>query len=552
MKKKKILCVVLALIMLLALLSACGSKDSGTQESNPPSGANSDPGNSGTPNGGTPNGGGDVEDKYITANIRISSEITNMSPYGSFGAGPNTIRSLLYEPLYYYNRVDKTIEPCIAKSMEKVSDTVYRVEIYDYVTDSLQNNVTADDIIFSFNKAIESGNFTGKVNMIKDMEKVNEYTVDFILEDDPAIGALDVAMTSVWIITEAGWEASGDEMTQNPIGTNCYALTDFISSSYWDFDLRGDYWQTDESLRATCSIGNADHLHCPMVTDTNAAAVALERNEIDTSMIGASARETFMNPDGTIRDGFTMDVISGLCVHMYFTCNEESPTSDVNLRKAIAYSLDRTALGFAYGGEYAPKLNSIYFEDWLDGDYGQDPDAYYNQNYDLAKQYLEQSNYKGETIRVMVVTPMSMIGPLIQAYMTDIGVNCEILNYDRATFSSYANDETYGNFDIVVQNVNANAYSWDAISYLSGDGFKGGVNRLYIHDEKLDELYQNAKLESRYTGNSVKALADYVQEQCYAIGLYSTNYTYFSNANVIQSLAFGSLGDVAPGPTIYN
>lgn len=525
-KMRKILCMCLAIVMLTSLLSACG-----------PTQTNSD--------------GNDDDSATISAKLRISSDPTTLMPWGALGAGPNTLRSLLYEPLYYYNRTEKTIENCIAESTEQISDTVYRVKIYDYVTDSLGNNVTADDVIFSFEKCIAAGNLTSKVNMIKEMQKFDEYTVDFILYDDPAVGALDVAMTTVWIVTEAGWEASGDEMAQNPIGTGCYVMTDCVTSSYWTFDLREDYWQTDESLRASCSQGNADHLDCLLVTDSNAAAVALENGEIDSSMIGESARATFLNSDGSVRDGYTLDVIDGLCVHLYFTCAEDSPTSDINLRKAIAYCLDRSALGYAYGGDYAPKLNSIFFEGWLDGDYGQDPDSYYNQDYDLARSYLEKSSYSGETIRCLVVTPMSMIGPLIQAYMSDIGIECELLNYDRATFSSYVNDVEYGNYDIVVQNVNANGYSWDAVSYLNGDGYQGGMNRLFLDDPTLDELFACVKQENLYTEDSVKNLADYVQEQCYAIGLYSTNYTYFSNADVIESVAFNSLGDLSGGSCIY-
>lgn len=534
---KKILSIILIGAMLMALLTACG-----TTEDNVDADAN---------DGSSDSVNSDSESGYVSANIRVSADPTTLTPWGSQGSGRNTVCDLLYERLYFYNKETKSIENCIAESMEKISDTVYRVKIYDYVTDSMGNNVTADDVIFSFEKCIEAGNLTSKVNMISDMEKYDDYTVDFILYDDPSIGALDVALSSVYIVTEAAWDASGDDMVQNPIGTGCYVLTDYVSNSSWTFDLREDYWQTDESLRASCSLGNADHLYCPLVSETNAAAVALETGEIDTSMIGASARQTFLNDDGTVKDGYTMDVVSGVCVHMYFTCNEESPTSDINLRKAIAYCLDRTALGYQYGGDYAPKLNSIFFEGWLDGDYGQDPDSYYNQDLELAAEYLSQSDYNGETIRVMVVTSMSDIGPLIQSYMSSIGINCELLNYDRATFTSYTNASEWGDFDIVVQNVNANMYSWDAVSYLSGDGYEGNVNRLYIEDETLDELFQNAKVESRYTSDSIKELADYVQEQCYAIGLFSTNYTYFSNADVIETLAFGSFGDINAGSCIY-
>ena len=530
-----VMCGILVLVMILGCLTGCGSNE--TASSNAEAAAN--------------NAEATTDGKIVVCE-RIGTDPTTLSPWGVESSGGDAIRTVLYERLLFKNVSERKFENWLAESIEQISETSYQVKIYDYITDTEGNPMTADDIIFSFEKAIEAGTVTNKVSCLESMEKIDDYTVQFNLYPEPASGAFESCLAYVNCVTKAAFDNSGDEMALNPVGTSNYKLVNAVSGSNWTFEKTNGYWQTDESLRASCAAGNADGVVMSVITDTSAAAVALESGQVDVSMISATDAPNFMNEDGSAKDGFVCETVGGLSVQMYFTCCEESPTSDVNLRKAIAYCLDRDAIGYALYGKNGPAMNSIVALNWMDGDYGQTPEDYFTQDYDLAREYLAKSNYNGEVIRIMVVTPMAKAGPLIQAYLAEIGINAELLNYDRATFNSYANDAAYGNYDIVVQNVGSDAnYPWLALGYLDGSAYEGGLNRMFIEDSKLDELYRNIKVAALYSQDNLKALADYVQEQCYVVGLYTTNYYWFGDADIFESFGYDTSSNVAPGSCVY-
>lgn len=532
------LCACLALVLMLGCLAGCSS----TTESSTTT----------TEQTSTSETTTTSADGKIVVRERIGTAPTTLDPWAVESSGGDVIRQALYEKLLFKDIINQEYQNWLAESIEQQSETVYTVKIYDYITDTAGNNMTADDIVFSFEKAVAAGTVTTKVACLQEVVKVDDYTVEFHLNPNVAVDAFENCLAAVNCVTKAAWDASGDDMALNPIGTSNYKLKDCVSGSSWTFEKTGSYWQTDESKVCSCSQGAADEMIMSLISDTSSAAIALESGEVDVSMISATDIGNFLNEDGTPKDGYVSTTVPGLSVEMWFACCDEAPTSDINLRKAIAYCLDRSAIGYAMYGKNGPAMNSIVASNWMNGDYGQTADDYFAQDIELAKEYLAKSNYQGQTLRCMVVTPMANAGPLIQAYMAEIGVNCELVNYDRATFNSHVNDAAYGECDMIVQNVgSAGATPWIALGYLNGDGYEGSINRLYIQDSKLDEYYNSIKLVSEYNENSLKELNDYVQEQCYAVGLYTTNYYWVGKADLFTGFSFDASANVNPGACSY-
>lgn len=62
--------------------------------------------------------------------------------------------------------------PFIGKKLTNPSEGVYEVEIFDYVTDSNGNHITADDVLYSFEKARESGFFNNIMSTLTAVEKI--------------------------------------------------------------------------------------------------------------------------------------------------------------------------------------------------------------------------------------------------------------------------------------------------------------------------------------------------------------------------------------------
>ena len=74
--------------------------------------------------------------------------------------------------------------PCVGKSWKQIDATTYEVEIYDYVKDSAGNPITADDVVFSYQTAIDSGTQTGYVGSVTEIKKTGDYTVQISLASE--------------------------------------------------------------------------------------------------------------------------------------------------------------------------------------------------------------------------------------------------------------------------------------------------------------------------------------------------------------------------------
>lgn len=535
---KKTIALFVAIVLIIGILAGCSSNSENSSETE---------GNAA--NNTVDASAEDATEQTKLFRMTVTAD-TTLDPWGASGNGGDRIRNILYEKLLFQNDAQEW-ENWLAESVEKVSDTDYVVKIYDTITDTEGNHVTADDVIFSYEQASEASAIVQYLRDFDHVEKVDDYTLEFFLKEDPSVGAINTVLGNVNIVTEKAYNDSGDEMILHPVGTTGYYLTEVISGASWSFARRDDYWQTDASKLNTAQHANVEEIYVALITDNTAAAIALESGELDYAGIRYADIASFSDDDGaTAKDGYVIQVCQGLSVELMFSCAEEAPTSDINLRKAIAYSLDRYALGYSIYGKFCTQMNGIT-TNGSDSDYGQTADDYYSYDVEKAKEYLAQSDYNGETIRVMVVTSMSKIAPLIQAYLSDIGINVELLDYDRATFNSYAASAEYGDFELVANVVSGSGYAWEYLGYIDGSNYEGGFNRFFIEDEKLDELALSIRKESLYTDTSVKDLAEYVKEQCYAIGLYDTQYIYCGNSDVVESFVLDAKGNIVAGACVF-
>lgn len=120
-----------------------------------------------------------------------------------------------------------------------------------------------------------------------------------------------------------------------------------------------------------------------------------------------------------------------------FNCGA-APFNDINARKAVAIGLDLEELGTAQiGDEKFWKLDGCLFDKstvWYDENAGKD--IYAKNDLDLAKEYLEKSNYNGEPIVIVQGkddTVESQGAEDLKSQLEKIGFNVEVELYDRAT-----------------------------------------------------------------------------------------------------------------------
>ncbi len=483
--------------------------------------------------------------------IAATTDPGGLGPYGVNRTGRQVVRSALYEPLFWMDE-DKNLCPVIGKSYEYKGDGVYDVEIFDYVYDSAGEHMTASDIAFSVEKMSEDGHLGDFLGSLTDCYAVDDYIVEFVFGDE-SIGNFETLVTYLYCITEASWEASGDDMVENPVGTGLYTCYNYILGSEYDFTVRDDYWQTDPQYLCAKNTATVDPLIFKVINDASTIAIALENGEIDFSVnIGEADRGNFIDDDANAREGYTIkQVPNASLIRISFNCSELSPCQDINLRKAIATCIDSAACAYSAQLNYGHMATNLINPSYLDAtDALLVREDYYDYDVEKAKEYLEQSSFNGETIRVLVQPNDNCTSSavLIQAYARELGIDMELMEYDNAVFGDYLHSNDGKDYDMVIFGLNSTyGYTWKGLAELDIGSFNNGLNQLAIYDDTLQTLYNAAASSTTNSEETVSELIDYVTDQCYEYALFYYD-TYYVGLDKVKQITTGAGNDEC----IYN
>lgn len=532
---KKIISVFLCMMMLVTTLTACGSTagETKTDDAAESSTAVTDAAEQETTESSVSTG----EKTMVVAS---NSDCVTFAPWGQQGGGRKAVRRALYETLAYMN-ADGTVSLDLAKKITEVSEGVYDIEIYDYIVDTAGNPMTASDVVFSFNKAKETGLYAAYMENLESVEATGDYTVELKLSNEK-LGGLYTMLDYIYIVTEAGWEQSGDEMVANPIGTSPYVLDSYVAGASIKFKKADSYWQTEE-LTIDALKANLDSFEWKIISEKSQHSIALETGGIDaTNSVLATDYVNFVNDDGIPKDGYgyVESVHTGLLT-LVFNCSDSSKCKDENLRKAIAYAIDTTSMaqaGYGSAGVAADCFSSSVYRDydasWADEDY-------YAYNVEQAQKYLEQSDYAGEELILLTQSDSELTSQatLIQAFCEAVGIKVKVEYYDTNLYTSYRDDMNY-HFDLDLEYVNASYYTYELLSYLTDYTYENGTGRMRISDPELTALYDTAAAKTTSNAQTVKECLDYIKDTCYALPVAYYTQKVFYNADKVETLGVTS------------
>ena len=206
------------------------------------------------------------EGRTESVTVGVLSDPENMGPWSGMSQGRIAMLFSVYE--YMVTREDGEVYGVLAKDWERIDSKTYDVEIYDYIHDADGNPLTASDIVFSFESAIATKNYSN---------------VEFKFNKDLEIGEFENVMLECAIVTQAAYEASEDQMATTPVGTTAYKVESYVPGSELILRDTGNYWQTDESLVHGTSVHNADEIIFSVITEASQHTVALQTGAVDVS-----------------------------------------------------------------------------------------------------------------------------------------------------------------------------------------------------------------------------------------------------------------------------
>lgn len=517
MKIKRWLSLLLACVMAVGLLAGCGNDSSTTSSDNPDK--TDDPGN-------TNAGVLDTQDstqQLVSKDVAIIDDSKPMSNYSSaqrsvFNIG-TTADCLDFDPFTYNTGADHFTgiyqslalmnngEPygIIAKSIDESDDGMtIKIEIYDYITDSDGNNITASDVKFSFDKSNELARL-GMDAYVEEFEITGDYTMTLHMAKPLGIGKMD-KLVMFHIVSEKAY--AEHDMHTDPVGTGPYKLKEHISGYCTTVELREDYWQTDDKNLPRDG-GYVDQINTYVISESAQITIALKNGTIDHSRnVPSEDLEYFENSD----DYRVAALADDISYTLFPNCDPSRLTSDVNLRNALFYSVNSEAiLQSVFGGRgttqhsKAPSWSVGYNDEW------DKEDNYYVTNVETAKDYLAKSSYKGEELILLTEagSPYADIAQMLVAMWADIGITVKLNAVDGTIVKSTYKDKDA--WDLYLYRTATNTYWIDSVNGAFTDDkteWYGSEN--FWYEEELQDLLTLCMATETATTENFNTLRSYV------------------------------------------
>lgn len=482
--------------------------------------------------------------------VGIPGEYGDLSPFGGNSQRRSYVKYTLWETLAVFNQFGQSwdrMDWILAKDIKPVDDVTTDIEIYDNIYDTNGNQIKASDVVWSYEQAAACGKFPKVTSNLKSIEALDDYSLRMVINSD-GLGDLEYMLSYVAIASKASYDASPDKMSNHPVTTGPYKVEESVPGSRLVLVKNENYWQKDASKQAYTAKQPVDKITYNVIKETAQMAIALETGAIDVAASVASSEiDRFMNPDGTGKKGYLVkSTYGGMAVMLDFNCDPISPLSNQLLRQAVSYAIDRKGIvaGALQGkgetiGTPGTRASSDYNPEWDAIDYPYDPDK--------AKGLLKQAGYKEGQLKLRIMTEQTaeqpLVAQLIQAYLSDVGIDAQVLTYDNALFSQYRFQPDQ--FDMMIGIMGTSGYvvgAWD-LQFNSVGSKSGGAAACFVKDPKLQQLLEAAKGKKTHSPETVEAFASYQREMDYGLGLYCKSSFSVANGKITDIVChpFGHL-----------
>ncbi len=357
--KRRIVALLLVLILVLGALAGCGSKTEEPTPSNTPE----QPSNSGEKEPEKePEPTGNFK-PTTTSKSENSLRVPVSGEYGTFD--PNhtglseelNVYPQLYEGLYAKDSNEEW-GPAIAKSYELQDDGSVIFELRDDVYFHNGEHMTADDVVYSHRRT----ELSTQINYVYDyttIEKIDDLHVkiSFVAPEAAGFDMLKDYILQFPIMCKSWCEAISDDPLHDMLleenGTGAYYI-ESIDPTTKDIVLKkfDKYWGT----------AHIDTIYLKTVTGDR--EMAFEAGDIDYASykFGDLVNiEAFDNVQQRTE-------LSGVQNYLVLNCSRP-PFDDINVRKAVAYALDREEIGMIAidnGGQVAWNCLSEKLKEYRD------------------------------------------------------------------------------------------------------------------------------------------------------------------------------------------
>lgn len=468
MKKRllRILATVLAMTSILALV-ACGGTNNGGSS------------NSGNSDAGSGDGAAtSYKDTLIWAQ---GADVTSLDPHQGKETPAVEVTCQIFDTLVVVNPETNEIEPQIAESWEQVDELTYVFKIRQGIKFHDGSDLTAEDVKFSLDRAINTAAVSYIVDFIDTVTVDDEYTVTVKTKAPFAPALRNLAIPFAAIVPKAVVEADEAAFILNPVGSGPYQFVEWKQNDHVTLKAFDDYYAGKPAT---------ENLIMKVIPETSQRSIALETGEIDL------AYDMAVNDVAKLKDSTELTVYeipSLTCWYISMNMNKE-PFNNPLVREALSYAIDRQLIIDTINAGSGQPADAII----APGVFGYYSTGVREYDPEKAKELLAEAGYPdGFETSLWVNDNQSRIEmcQAMQNMFQQIGVECavEVLEFGSFISRTTAGEHDMAYFGWTTSSADAD-YSYYSLEHSTQQGAAG--NRSFIADPEVDALIEEARTNS--------------------------------------------------------
>lgn len=409
--------------------------------------------------------------------VAVDCDADSLAPWDATLSTTLITRTILFDPLCYYDATTTEVTYYLADSYTVSEDgLIYTFKLKEGAKFSDGSELTADDVVFSMEQYQASYDNSYYFTCVDETVAVDPQTVEFRLKY--AYAPFMINMNNFFVASKDAASSMGiDAYAKAPIGSGQFVLDNWKSAVALDFVRNDQYYGTPASLEKVSLI---------VYADANARATALEAKDVDVAPIDVASVRNLESIDTIeIKEAPTT---KGCLVAMNISSDK---FSDVKVRQAISYAIDKDYIIEATQSGYGTVSNEVYpqsvfgYSDQVKG---------YGYDLEKAKALLAEAG---------ITTPCDLgtltcnaggakVAEIVQQQLAQAGINVSIQTLETATFYDGVFNGTY-DIAIIRTGFEPDASSYDVM--FTEDGM-GSLNFAQYVNQDIQALLQKAIMEA--------------------------------------------------------